>query len=99
MRPVGSRETHQILRDLVPRDLVTSLLAYDTEHCMVYNQGSKLTFLLGSTGAPNFKKLGAPQMFYEHPLNIKEQQQPPIERKGGQHPSWWLKASSIEPDP
>ncbi len=23
-------------------------------------QGSKLTFLLGSTGAPNFKKLGAP---------------------------------------
>ncbi len=27
------------------------------------DQGSKLTFLLGSTGAPNFKKLGAPQMF------------------------------------
>ncbi len=27
------------------------------------NQGSKLTFLLGSTGAPNFKKLGAPQLF------------------------------------
>ncbi len=26
-------------------------------------QGSKLTFLLGSTGAPNFKKLGAPQLF------------------------------------
>ncbi len=26
-------------------------------------QGSKLTFLLGSTGAPNYKKLGAPQMF------------------------------------
>ncbi len=26
-------------------------------------QGLKLTFLLGSTGAPNFKKLGAPQMF------------------------------------
>ncbi len=26
-------------------------------------QGSKWTFLLGSTGAPNFKKLGAPQMF------------------------------------
>ncbi len=40
---------------------------------MSYRQGSKLTFLLGSTGAPNFKKLGAPQMFYEHPLNIKEQ--------------------------
>ncbi len=28
-----------------------------------YFQGSKLTFLLGSTGAPNFKKLGAPQLF------------------------------------
>ncbi len=56
-------------------------------------QGSKLTFLPGSTGAPNFKKLGAPQLFLEHPLNIKEQ------HKGGQHPSWWLKASSIEPDP
>ncbi len=27
------------------------------------SQGSKLTFLLGSTGAPNFKKLGAPQLF------------------------------------
>ncbi len=40
---------------------------------MHFVQGSKLTFLLGSTGAPNFKKLGAPQMFYEHPLNIKEQ--------------------------
>ncbi len=26
-------------------------------------QGSKLTFLLGSTGAPNFKKLGAPKIF------------------------------------
>ncbi len=26
-------------------------------------QGSKLTFLLGSTGAPNFKKLGAPKNF------------------------------------
>ncbi len=26
-------------------------------------QGSKLTFLLGRTGAPNFKKLGAPQLF------------------------------------
>ncbi len=26
-------------------------------------QGSKFTFLLGSTGAPNFKKLGAPQLF------------------------------------
>ncbi len=25
-RPVGSRETHQISRDLVPRDLVTSLI-------------------------------------------------------------------------
>ncbi len=30
---------------------------------MVGIQGSKLTFLLGSTGAPNFKKLGAPQLF------------------------------------
>ncbi len=29
----------------------------------IYIQGSKFTFLLGSTGAPNFKKLGAPQMF------------------------------------
>ncbi len=29
----------------------------------IYTQGSKLTFLLGSTGAPNFKKLGAPQLF------------------------------------
>ncbi len=29
----------------------------------VCSQGSKLTFLLGSTGAPNFKKLGAPQLF------------------------------------
>ncbi len=28
-----------------------------------WTQGSKLTFLLGSTGAPNFKKLGAPQLF------------------------------------
>ncbi len=28
--------------------------------CSLYKQGSKLTFLLGSTGAPNFKKLGAP---------------------------------------
>ncbi len=26
-------------------------------------QGSKLTFLLGSTGAPNFLKLGAPKNF------------------------------------
>ncbi len=30
---------------------------------VVCTQGSKLTFLLGSTGAPNFKKLGAPQLF------------------------------------
>ncbi len=30
---------------------------------MGMKQGSKLTFLLGSTGAPNFKKLGAPQLF------------------------------------
>ncbi len=28
-----------------------------------HSQGSKLTFLVGSTGAPNFKKLGAPQLF------------------------------------
>ncbi len=34
------------------------------EHYLTWPvQGSKLTFLLGSTGAPNFKKLGAPQMF------------------------------------
>ncbi len=26
VRPVGSRETHQVSRDLVPRDLVTSLM-------------------------------------------------------------------------
>ncbi len=31
--------------------------------CVDASQGSKLTFLLGSTGAPNFKKLGAPQLF------------------------------------
>ncbi len=31
--------------------------------CDTFRQGSKLTFLLGSTGAPNFKKLGAPQLF------------------------------------
>ncbi len=30
----------------------------DVKDC--WQQGSKLTFLLGSTGAPNFKKLGAP---------------------------------------
>ncbi len=46
-------------------------------------QGSKLTFLLGSTGAPNFKKLGAPQMFYEHPLNIKEQQNRQLSGRAG----------------
>ncbi len=34
-----------------------------TDVSIVYRQGSKLTFLLGSTGAPNFKKLGAPQLF------------------------------------
>ncbi len=46
-------------------------------------QGSKLTFLLGSTGAPNFKKLGAPQMFYEHPLNIKEQHNRQLSGRAG----------------
>lgn len=35
-------------------------------------QGSKLTFLLCSTGAPNFKKLGAPVKIQEHPPKIKE---------------------------
>ncbi len=35
----------------------------DSEPQMPLVQGSKLTFLLGSTGAPNFKKLGAPQLF------------------------------------
>ncbi len=51
--------------------------------CMHSNQGSKLTFLLGSTGAPNFKKLGAPQMFYEHPLNIKEQHNRQLSGRAG----------------
>ncbi len=49
----------------------------------LYIQGSKLTFLLGSTGAPNFKKLGAPQMFYEHPLNIKEQHNRQLSGRAG----------------
>ncbi len=39
--------------------------------------------LLGSTGAPNFKKLGAPQMFYEHPLNIKEQHNRQLSGRAG----------------
>ncbi len=33
----------------------------------VPTQGSKLTFLLGSTGVPNFKKLGAPTKNVEAP--------------------------------
>ncbi len=33
------------------------------QYQLAFTQGSKLTFLLGSTGAPNFKKLGAPQLF------------------------------------
>ncbi len=40
--------------------------SYVTIYCYyiyIYTQGSKLTFLLGSTGAPNFKKLGAPKIF------------------------------------
>ncbi len=35
----------------------------DISPSTVHTQGSKLTFLLGSTGAPNFKKLGAPKHF------------------------------------
>ena len=37
--------------------------------------GSKLTFSLGSTGAPNFKKLGAPVKLSKHPPQCKEHQQ------------------------
>ncbi len=40
--------------------IVTSLVYI---YIYIYIQGSKLTFLLCSTGAPNFKKLGAPQLF------------------------------------
>ncbi len=50
---------------------------------LIEPQGSKFTFLLGSTGAPNFKKLGAPQMFYEHPLNIKEQHNRQLSGRAG----------------
>ncbi len=41
--------------------IVASLL-FTLKYCItgISQQGSKLTFLLGSTGAPNFKKLGAP---------------------------------------
>ncbi len=49
----------------------------------VCHAGLKINFLLGSTGAPNFKKLGAPQMFYEHPLNIKEQHNRQLSGRAG----------------
>ncbi len=41
----------------------TLLVRLLEEYYIGWHQGSKLTFLLGSTGVPNFKKLGAPQMF------------------------------------
>ncbi len=41
--------------------IIVSVCTVDMKKTRV--QGSKLTFLLGSTGAPNFKKLGAPQLF------------------------------------
>ncbi len=49
----------------------------------VCHAGLEINFLLGSTGAPNFKKLGAPQMFYEHPLNIKEQHNRQLSGRAG----------------
>ncbi len=42
----------------IPRLLLLSVLV--SVNFSLQSQGSKLTFLLGSTGAPNFKKLGAP---------------------------------------
>ncbi len=47
-----------------PKNISQNLLDYSLhlDGCTVTSstQGSKLTFLLGSTGAPNFKRLGAP---------------------------------------
>ncbi len=43
--------------------LTATILNQLNDEWLNNNQGSKLTFLLGSTGAPNFKKLGAPYNF------------------------------------
>ncbi len=42
----------------------------------------ELTFLFCSTGAPNFK-LESPQIFFEHPLNIKEQHNRQLSGRAG----------------
>ncbi len=54
------REKHLFHNDISPH---YKFLLSNERLDFLFIQGSKLTFLLGSTGAPNFKKLGAPKKF------------------------------------